>query len=811
MGESRSVLDSFRRWGYLQADLDSLGRLPPQAHPELDQQGPEADRARSLYCGPIGAEFLHIPDPERCSWIETAMESPAPEPDRHRILERILQAETFEHLLQTRYIGTKRYSLEGAASLIPLLDAVLEEAAGNGAERALLGMSHRGRISVMVHIIGKSPADIFAGFEDVDPRSILGGGDVKYHIGATGQYRTRTGRSVQLSLVSNPSHLEAVDPVVLGRARAWQDRRGQEGRALVLPLILHGDGAFAGQGIASEALNMADLPGYSVGGTVHVIVNNLIGFTTAPRSLHSSRYAADVAKRLPIPIFHVNGEDPEAAVRAGRIAVAYRYRFGSDVVIDLIGYRRYGHSEVDDPTITQPLLYRQIQAQRPLWESYARRIGAPEEETRGIMAALRERFDRDYEAARKMTAMPVLRELPDYWTPFCGGPRDAAQEVDTGMSADAIEAVARALADVPEGFAVHPKVKKLLEERRAMAEGRRLVDWGMAELLAYGGLLREGVAVRLSGEDTRRGTFNQRHAVLIDVENEREHVPLSAVCSGRARFDCYDSPLSEAAALGYEFGYSRDFPEALVLWEAQFGDFANGAQVVIDQFVAATEDKWKLLSGLVLLLPHGYEGQGPEHSSARLERFLQLAAEDNIQVCQPSTSAQHFHLLRRQAMRRWRKPLVVLTPKGMLRHPSACSPIEAFSAARFLPVTSDGETPEAHRVLLCSGKIAHELRGERARRRDAGSVVVTIEQLYPFPEAELAEALAAFAKAREIVWVQEEPANMGALTFVAPRLEAVAGRLPVRTIKRSASASPATGSLKASAMEQAALLALAFA
>ena len=811
MADPQAVLESFRRWGYLQADLDPLGRLPPLPHPELEVSGPEADRGRALYCGPIGAEFRHIPNTERSDWIASALETPAPEPDRRRIFERLLRTECFEQLLQTRYIGTKRYSLEGAASLVPMLEAILDAAGASGAEKILLGMSHRGRISVMVQIVGKSPEEIFAGFEDVDPKSVLGGGDVKYHIGATGEHRTAGGRVLQLSLVSNPSHLEAVDPVVMGRARAKQDRAGEAGRAKVLPIVLHGDGAFAGQGIAAETLNLAELAGYSVGGTVHILVNNLIGFTTAPPALHSTRYASDVAKRLAIPILHVNGQDPDAAVRAGRIAAEYRYRFASDVVIDLIGYRRYGHSEVDDPTITQPVLYRTIHELPPLWESYAPRAGVSAEEAKAIVASLRAQFDRDYDAAKQLTHQPVLRQLPDYWEPFTGGPYDPSAEVDTAVSPEALIEIGATLASAPDGFAVHPKVKRLLEERRAMAEGRRPVDWGMAELLACGSLVRDGIPVRFSGEDTRRGTFNQRHAVLIDVETEAEHVPLAHLASGQARFECWDSPLSEAAVLGFEFGYSRDFPEALVLWEAQFGDFANGAQVILDQFVAATEDKWKLLSGLVLLLPHGYEGQGPEHSSARLERFLQLAAEDNIQVCQPSVAAQYFHLLRRQAMRRWRKPLVVMTPKSLLRHPSAGSPIPDFSSPRFRPVLGDPEAAGARRVLVCTGKIAHDLRAERARRKDGATAIVALEQLYPFPDAELAEVLGDFAGAREIVWVQEEPANMGALAFVHPRLEAVAGHRPVRSIKRSASASPATGSLKASAMEQGALLALAFA
>jgi 2-oxoglutarate dehydrogenase E1 component len=810
MEERQRVLDAFRRWGHLEADLDPLGRLLPAKQPALDISGPAADFGRRVYCGSIGAEFDHIAESERAAWLAAAMESEPRPPDREKILERLIEAETFERLLQARYVGTKRYSLEGSTALIPVLDEILDTAAELGAERAILGMSHRGRLCVLLQILGKTPAQVFGGFEDVDPRSVLGGGDVKYHLGATGEYRTAGGRALQLSLVSNPSHLEAVDPVVVGRARARQERLGPGGRARVLPILLHGDAALAGQGITAETFNMASLDGFEVGGTIHLVVNNLIGFTTPPKALQSSRYATDIARRLPIPILHVNGEDPDAAARAGHIAAEYRYRYSSEVVVDLIGYRRHGHSEVDDPTITQPLLYSKIQALAPLWESYAKRIGAPPERTAAIVERLKERFDREYDLARAMTTGPVLRELPDYWSNFSGGPYEVSLEVETAVPSTRLKELGGRLTSVPDTFSLHPKVGKLVEERRAMASGARSVDWGMAEALAFGSLLVRGTRVRLSGEDTRRGTFNHRHAVFIDVKTEAEYAPLAHLDSGQARFECYDSPLSEAAGLGFEFGFSRDFPEALVLWEAQFGDFANGAQVIIDQFVAATEDKWNLLSGLVLLLPHGYEGQGPEHSSARIERFLQLSAEDNVQSCQPSTAAQYFHLLRRQALRRWRKPLVVFTPKSLLRHPAACSPIEEFSRGAFRTVIGEEPPGDERRILLCSGKIAHELRAERRRRRGSNASIVTLEQFYPFPSGELMQEFGRHPSAREIVWIQEEPANMGALSFVLPRIEPLTGGRPVRTIKRSASASPATGSLKASALEQAALLALAF-
>ncbi len=806
-GDRERVFDAFRRWGYLEADLDPLGFFRPQPHPELALTGEAAELARRYYCGTIGAEFMHLPDPERRRWIQERIEATAPVPDRAFILERLIRAELFEQVLQARYLGTKRFSLEGMAALIPLLDEILKGAARLGAEAAVLAMSHRGRLNVMVQIAGKSAADIFAGFEDVDPRSVLGAGDVKYHVGATGEYSTRDGHKLRIHLVSNPSHLEAVDPVALGRARAKQARYAEDGPARVLPIELHGDAAFAGQGIWAETLNLADLKGYSVGGTVHVIVNNLIGFTTRPAELHSSRFASDLAKRQPIPIFHVNAEDAGAVVRVARLALEYRYTFWSDVVVDLIGFRRHGHSEVDDPTITQPLLYRKIKDHPPLWEIYAKTIPADPAKTV-------EQVRREYEAAQKqagtMKEKPVLRELPAYWSAYKRGRYDPAYEVDTGVPAGELREAAEALTRYPAGFAVHPKLKKLLEQRAEMGRGTRPVDYAMAEALAFGTLLRHGTPVRLSGQDTRRGTFNQRHSVLVDVETEAEYVPLEHIHPDQARCEIYNSTLSEAGVLGFEYGYSRDCPEALVLWEAQFGDFANGAQVIIDQFISAGEDKWDLPSGVVLLLPHGYEGQGPEHSSARIERYLQLAAEDNLQVCQPSTAAQYFHLLRRQALRPWRKPLVVFTPKSMLRHPDAASSLEEFSRLRFLTVLPESEIERATRVLICSGKIGHELRQERKRRKDTSTAIVFLEQFYPFPESELAAELARHSGTREIVWVQEEPGNMGALFYMLPRLERVARGRPVRSVKRSASASPATGSAKAHELEQKTLLTLAF-
>jgi len=806
--EGERVFDAFRRWGYLEADLDPLGFLRPQPHPELQIESDLAREARRIYCGTIGVEFMHMADVEPRHWIQDRMESEPAAIDQERALDLLIRADLFEQVLQQRYLGTKRFSLEGVTALLPLVDEILEGAGQHGAVELVMGMSHRGRLNVIVHIARRAPEEVFAGFEDVDPRSVLGGGDVKYHMGATGEYITRSGARIHIHLVSNPSHLEAVDPVTVGRTRAKQDRMGAGGAQKYLPLLVHGDAAFAGQGITAETFNFADLQGYTVGGTVHVIVNNLLGFTTGWNELHSSRFAAQLARRQSIPIFHVNAEDVDAVVRVGRIALEYRYTFGSDVVIDMIGHRRHGHSEVDDPTITQPLLYKAIKNHPPLWEIYAEDSGA--EHVQAKVEQVRHELETAQEKAGSITKKPTLRDLPSYWDKYRGGCYKREYEVETGLSSEELSEITERLTTYPVGFHIHPKIKKLLEQRAEMGKGKRLVDYGMAEVLAFGSLVKHGIPVRLSGQDTRRGTFNQRHSVLADIENEQEYVPLQQISPDQARCEIYNSTLSEAGVLGFEYGYSRDYPEALVLWEAQFGDFANVGQAIIDQFVSAGEDKWGLLSGLVLLLPHGYEGQGPEHSSARIERFLQLAARDNFQICQPSNAAQYFHLLRRQALRTWRKPLVLFTPKSMLRHPEASSPIQAFSHQRFLNVLPDNDVTDAKRILICTGKIGHELRMERKKRKDNSTAIVFLEQLYPLPEAELAAELERHASARDVVWAQEEPANMGALFYMLPRLRRISGKRPVLSVKRSASASPATGSAKAHEVEQKTLLSLAF-
>ncbi|MEO6193275.1 MAG: 2-oxoglutarate dehydrogenase E1 component [Thermoanaerobaculia bacterium] len=805
------TLDAYRRLGYLLADLDPMNRIEPEAQPGLESTDPAtAEYCRRHYCGTIGVEFMHISDPERRRWIEERMEAEAPQFDRERILDLLTRAETFEQFVQSRYLGTKRFSVEGVEALLPCLDQMLQGAAERRAQQVVIAMSHRGRLNVMVHTVGRTLAEILAGFEDVDPRSTFGGGDVKYHMGATGDFTGRDGHKVNIHLVSNPSHLEAVDPVALGRVRAKQVRLGDErSHERVFPIVLHGDAAFAGQGVLAETLNMSELPGYGVGGTVHVIVNNMIGFTTEPKALHSSRFASDVARRLPVPIFHVNGEDPDAVARVAQLAIDYRFAFKSDVVVDLIGYRRHGHSEVDDPTITQPLLYKKIQAHPPLWKLYARAIGVAEGEAQRREAAIRAELDAAHKAASALDKKPTMRTLPPYWDRYQGGWWKPEYEVRTGLSAGEIAELTAPLTTAPEGFHVHKKIQALLAQRAEMGTGKRPIDYGMAEALAFGSLAKGGTFVRLSGQDSRRGTFNQRHSVLIDIEDASEYIPLQHVAPGQARVEVYDSMLSEVAVLGFEYGISRDFPEALICWEAQFGDFANGAQIIIDQFISAGEDKWHLLSGVVMLLPHGYEGQGPEHSSARIERYLQLCAEDNMQVCQPSTAAQYFHLLRRQALVPWRKPLIVFTPKSMLRHKDSASTLEDFARDHFLRVVDDGQVQNAQRVLLCSGKIAHELRREREKRQDASTAILVLDQLYPFPQEELAAALAKHPNARNVLWVQEEPANMGALFFVQPRIERLIGK-QIRSVKRSASGSPATGSAKAHGIEQQTLLTLAF-
>src|SRR2546422_2938732 len=628
--ERERIFDASRRGGYLEATLDPLGLFEPLKHPDLQRLTSEAaEEARRIYCSTVGADFMHLPEPERRRWIAERLEAPSSQVDQHKILERLIRADLFEQVLQARYLGTKRFSLEGVTALIPLLDSILDAAGEHGAESSIMAMSHRGRLNVMVHAACKVPHEVVGGFEDVDPRSVWGAGDVKYHVGARGTYVTPSGKEIGIHLVSNPSHLEAVDPVAVGRARAKQPRRGRRGPSVdrstetlnkVVPIVMHGDAAFAGQGIWAETLNFADLGAYTVGGTIHIIVNNLIGFTTQPVQEHSSRFASDMAKRQSVPIFHVNAEDPDAVVRIGKLATEYRATFGSDVVVDIIGYRRHGHSEVDDPTITQPKLYERIKNHAPLWKIYSKTVGI---DSTQIAEKIRNEYEEEQIKARALRKIPQLRKLPEYWAPYYHGCYKPEYEVDTGLTREKLAETTDGLVRVPQGFHVHPKIVKLLQQRGEMGHGNRAVDYGFAEALAFGSLLLEGTPVRLTGQDSQRGTFNQRHAVLIDTETEKDYLPLCHLSPNQAFCEIYNSSLSEAGCLGFEYGFSRDYPEALVLWEAQFGDFANGAQVIIDQFISAGEDKWNLPAGIVMLLPHGYEGQGPEHRSEEHTSELQ--------------------------------------------------------------------------------------------------------------------------------------------------------------------------------------------
>ena len=809
----QQVFDIFRRWGYLQASLDPLGQyLAPEPFPTPVPEGEDARDARALYCSNIGVEFMHISNIEQLQWIEQQIETEPTPVDQTHILTGLIRADAFEQVIQSRYLGTKRFSLEGLTALIPFLDQLFSTASEGGVSTCVFGMSHRGRLNVMANIIGRHASEIFTKFEDVDPRSTLGGGDVKYHIGATGNFTSPAGKTVALHLASNPSHLEAVDPVIVGRVRAKQERLSQSGSSTeaawdqILPLMIHGDAAFAGQGIVAETLNMEILHGYRVGGTIHVIVNNLLGFTASPHESNSSRFSTDLAKRLPVPIFHVNAEDPEAVVRIARIAADFRQRFHTDVVVDLVGYRRHGHSEVDDPTVTSPRRYARIKDHPPLFQIYAKQIGV---DPAAELATAQAEFLEAQKLATRAEHIPQFAHLPDYWSKYHGGDFKPTDEVATGLSPDKVWDLVQGLIRYPDNFHIHSKVKKLFEQRAEMGAGKRLFDYGMAELVAFASLVEVGTLVRLTGQDSERGTFNQRHSVLTDTETEEKYVPLQHLTPGQARFEVYNSLLSEAAVLGFEYGFARDYPEALVLWEAQFGDFANGAQIIIDQFISAGEAKWGLLSGVTMLLPHGYEGQGPEHSSARMERYLQLCANDNMQITQPSNAAQYFHLLRRQALQPWKKPLVVFTPKSMLRHPDASSTLADFALPGFQNVLPDNDVKAPRRLVITSGKIGHNLRVERERRKEMSVGIIFLEQLYPFPETELSVALDQHPEAREIVWVQEEPANMGALAYIMPHLRRIVGDRPVTSIKRHPTASPATGSTKAHELEEKTLIDLA--
>ncbi|MBC9821672.1 multifunctional oxoglutarate decarboxylase/oxoglutarate dehydrogenase thiamine pyrophosphate-binding subunit/dihydrolipoyllysine-residue succinyltransferase subunit [Terrabacter sp. MAHUQ-38] len=791
---------------------------------------------RDSYCRTVGIEYMHIQDPEQRKWIQNKVERPyekASRDEQKRIMRRLNAAEAFETFLQTKFVGQKRFSLEGGESVIALLDRILCRAASEKLDEVCIGMPHRGRLNVLANIAGKSYGQIFREFEGTqDPKSVQGSGDVKYHLGTEGEFVSEDGSKTKVYLAANPSHLEAVNPVLEGIVRAKQDRLNLAGESFtVLPVLLHGDAAFAGQGVVAETLNLSQLRGYRTGGTIHVVINNQVGFTTSPSSSRSSVYSTDVARMIQAPIFHVNGDDPEACVRVAELAYEFRQEFNKDVVVDMVCYRRRGHNEGDDPSMTQPLMYNLIEAKRSVRKLYTESlIGRGDISVEDAEAALRdyqqqlERVFVETREAKKASAAPAGRATESDAPDNAGLERPTAQVQDdeapvrsateTGVPASEIVHIGETFANPPQGFTIHPKLKQLMDKRAQMVrEGG--IDWPMAELLAFGTLLKEGTPIRLAGQDSRRGTFVQRHAVLIDKNNAEEWTPLLYLGEGQARFWVYDSLLSEYAAMGFEYGYSVERPDALVLWEAQFGDFANGAQTIVDEFISSSEQKWGQRSSVVLLLPHGYEGQGPDHSSARIERYLQLCAENNMTVAYPSTAASYFHLLRRQAYARPRTPLIVFTPKSMLRSKAAASPVEAFTQGGFQPVLSDheGVTKDVTRVLFASGKVVHELDAEREKRGDTSTAIVRVEQLYPIPEKEIKQAAASYPGA-ELVWVQDEPRNQGAWPLMAQWLHEdlceMGETRPWRVAARKAAASPATGSSKKHALEQAELMERAF-
>jgi 2-oxoglutarate decarboxylase len=828
------LIDAYRVRGHLMADTDPL-EFKIRTHPDLDvvnhgltlwdldREFPVGGFAgksvlklrdvlgvlRDSYCRTVGIEYMHLGPPDERRWIQDRVERKAEQPDRDEqihVLQRLNAAEAFETFLQTKYVGQKRFSLEGGESVIPLMDGILEKAADAGLAEVAIAMPHRGRLNVLANIVGKSYAQIFREFEgNIDPRTAHGSGDVKYHLGAEGTFTSLDGASITVSLQANPSHLEAVDPVLEGVVRAKQDviNKGEEGFT-VLPVLMHGDAAFAGQGVVAETLQMGQLRGYRTGGTIHVVVNNQVGFTTGPQSARTSVYATDVARMVQAPIFHVNGDDPEACVRVAKLAFDYRQAFKKDVVIDMVCYRRRGHSEVDEPSFTQPLMYDTIDAKRSVRKIYTEAlIGRGDITVEQAEAALRdyqEQLEKVFQGTRDASSSPSVE--PAMATP-------AAEQVTTAISMETVKTIVDGQVNLPEGFTVHPRLLPQLQKRAAMINDGT-IDWALGETLAFGSLLLEGRPVRLAGQDSRRGTFGHRHAVIVDRATGNEYTPLAHLSENQAPFYVYDSLLSEYAAMGFEYGYAVARPEALVLWEAQFGDFTNGAMTIIDEFIASGEAKWGQRSGVTLLLPHGYEGQGPDHSSARLERYLQLCAEDNMTVATPTTPANYFHLLRRQALTTHKRPLIVMAPKSMLRLRAAASSVDDFLSGTFSPVLADPDRLEAGsvtRVVLTAGKVYYDLLAARRKSGDASTALLRVEQLYPLPGEDITDALSAYPNARDIVWAQEEPANQGAWGHIALSLpDHLPESATLRRVSRKAAASPAAGSSKVHEAEQAALI-----
>ena len=831
------LIHAYRVRGHLMADTDPLA-FKVRSHPDLDVVNHgltlwDLDRAfpvagfagqrmmklrdvlgvlRDSYCRTVGIEYMHIQDPAERVWLQDRLEKKTQQPDRDEqlhVLERLNAGEAFESFLQTKYVGQKRFSLEGGESVIPLLDGVLTRAAQEGLAEVAIAMPHRGRLNVLANIIGKSYAQIFREFEgNIDPRTAHGSGDVKYHLGAEGSFRTPAGQEIAVSLQANPSHLEAVNPVLEGVVRAKQDviNRGEDGFT-VLPVLLHGDAAFAGQGVVAETLQMGQLRGYRTGGTIHVVINNQVGFTTGPKSARSSVYATDVARMVQAPIFHVNGDDPEACVRVAKIAFDYRQTFKKDVVIDMLCYRRRGHSEVDEPSFTQPMMYDTIDAKRSVRKIYTENlIGRGDitvQEAEDALKNYQQQLEKVFQGTREAASTPADEAAVE---------QPAEEVVQTAITLEVVKTVVDSQVNLPEGFTVHPRLLPQLHKRAKMIDDAT-IDWALGETLAFGSLLLEGHPVRLAGQDSRRGTFGHRHAVLVDRANGSEHTPLAHLSEDQAPYYVYDSLLSEYAAMGFEYGYSVARPDTLVLWEAQFGDFVNGAMTIVDEFIASGEAKWGQRSGVSLLLPHGYEGQGPDHSSARLERFLMLCAEDNMTVAAPTTPANYFHLLRRQALQAHQRPLVVMSPKSMLRLRAAASAVEDFTSGTFQPVLADPDSPDpsgVRRVVLSAGKVFYDLLSARRKADQSDVALVRVEQLYPLPGEQVADVLAGYPGATDVVWIQEEPANQGAWAHIALSLpEHLPEGRGLRRLSRRAGASPAAGSSKVHEAEQSALVAAA--
>ena len=843
-----NLVREYRVRGHLIADLDPLGfQRPDRPNLSPENYGLSPDdlkrpydsnalenvmggtidailtRLQNTYCRSIGAQFMHIDRRNIRDWLQRRMESSENRLElsherQRRIYARLADASIFEEFVRRKFVGAKTFSLEGAETLIPMIDLALEKAAQHKVKEVVMGMAHRGRLNVMANILKKRATNIFWSFEDPNPEMNRGGGDVRYHLGYSSDWSTASGDNIHISLCFNPSHLEFVNTVAQGRTRCKQDRMNDDKREQVMTILIHGDAAFAGEGVVQETLNLSQLEGYRTGGTLHIVINNQVGFTTEPVDGRSTTYATDIAKMLQIPIFHVNGEDPEAVAQVVSLAMDFRKEFQRDVVIDLYAFRRWGHNEGDEPRFTQPQMYSKIDRRVTVREQYLERLKGlgkiSQEEAEEIQQKRTEKLESEFEASRNEPFVPDIQTLAANWTAYFGGD-EPSELADTSFDKKQLSELLDKLTRLPKDFEANKKLRRPMSMRREMAEGNKPLDWASAEAAAFASLLVSGHPIRMTGQDCERGTFSQRHAVLHHTKSGETYTPLANLSDDQAPLSMHNSPLSEAGVLGFEYGYSLDNPDGLTIWEAQFGDFWNCAQVIVDQFIASAEDKWNRLSGLVMLLPHGFEGQGPEHCSARVERFLAMAAEHNIQVCQPTTPAQYFHLLRRQVICKWRKPLVVLTPKSLLRHPKVVSTLDEVAGSNFQKILPDTQVPlaECKRLLLCTGKVYYDLLAKREKRKKtgAGVAIMRLEQLYPLTIEEIMNSLDGLPDGSEILWVQEEPANMGSWPYIKFNFgDELSERFKLRRVSRVESASPSTGSMAAHKLEQTDLLNEAF-